>query len=68
MILFRKRVAHIETNHDSRVEVVVHKNATREAVQSANEANKHLASLLEQNGFTLKIWVAAGGKHKGKTK
>jgi hypothetical protein len=53
-----------EDSHDKRVEVVVHQNATKEAVKQAQEANKHLGNLLEENGFTIKIWVAAGGKTK----
>lgn len=53
-----------EARHDDRVEVVVHQNATKEAVHEANEANKHLNKLLVENGFTLKIYLAAGGKEK----
>lgn len=52
----------IESHHDTRVEVVVHKNAAKDAVVKAKEANKHLNELLVQNGFTLKIYLAAGGK------
>lgn len=48
-------------DHDNRVEVVVHKNATQEAVAQAKEANQHLNDLLIENGFTLKIYLAAGG-------
>lgn len=51
-------------DHDNRVEVVVHKNATQESVVKAEEANQKLNDLLIENGFTLKIYLAAGGKHK----
>lgn len=69
MGLFRKnkvQVAHglhVETRHDTRVEVVVHKNATQDAILMAQEANQRLSKLLEQNGFTLKIELATK-RHK----
>jgi hypothetical protein len=53
-----------EAAHDSRVEVVVHKEAAKDAVQEAKAVNKHLNKLLEQNGFTIKIFLAAGGRIK----
>lgn len=46
----------------SRVEVELHKDATIEAADKAKEANKHLNELLVENGFTLKIYLAAGGQ------
>lgn len=51
----------------SRVEVEVHKNASMQAAQKAQETNKHLNDLLVENGFTLKIYLAAGG-HQPKNK
>ncbi len=48
----------------SRVEVEVHKNASVQAAQKAKETNKHLNDLLVENGFTLKIYLAAGGQPK----
>lgn len=51
----------------SRVEVEVHKNASVEAAQKAKETNQHLNDLLVENGFTLKIYLAAGG-HQPKSK
>lgn len=54
----------IQPPPQSRVEVELHKNATREAADKANEANQHLNDLLVDNGFTLKIYLAAGGKTK----
>lgn len=54
----------------SRVEVELHKNATEEAAQKAKDTNQHLNDLLVENGFTLKIFLAAGGKppRKGEKK
>lgn len=52
----------------SRVEVEVHKNASQEAAQKALETNKHLNDLLVANGFTLKIYLAAGGQPPKKEK
>lgn len=46
----------------SRVEVELHKSATADAAEKAKEANKHLNDLLVANGFTLKIYLAAGGR------
>lgn len=56
----------------SRVEVEVDKNANKEVKEKASEINTHVNDLLVQNGFTLKIYLAAGGQlhHKkagGKT-
>ena len=62
----RKKPVKVEAQHDSRVEVVVHKEATKEVVAQAKKANETLAKLLEQNGFTIKIFLAAGGKTKDK--
>lgn len=45
----------------SRVEVELHKNASQEAAKKADAANKHINDLLVENGFTLKIYLAAGG-------
>lgn len=57
-------IANNAEDHDNRVEVVVHKNATQESVAMADDANKKLNQLLVENGFTLKIYLAAGGKYK----
>lgn len=51
----------------SRVEVELHKNASVEAAKKADAANKHINDLLVENGFTLKIYLAAGG-HQPKVK
>lgn len=54
----------IEPPAQSRVEVELHKNANKEAKEKAENANAHLNELLVQNGFTLKIYLAAGGRYK----
>lgn len=45
---------------NSRVEIELHKTASREAAEKAKETNQHLNDLLVKNGFTLKIYLAAG--------
>lgn len=55
----------------SRVEIELHKNASDAAAQKAQQTNQHLNDLLVENGFTLKIFLAAGGhqpKESGKNK
>jgi len=55
----------------SRVEVQLHKNASEDAAKKADDTNKHLKELLVENGFTLKIYLAAGGhqpKRMGKAR
>lgn len=51
-----------EVSHDHRVEVVVHQNATQEVVKEAKDVNDQLNRLLLENGFTLRIYLARGGK------
>jgi hypothetical protein len=46
-------------SQNSRVEVEVHKDATKEVAEKAKNANEHLKELLVNNGFTLKIYLAA---------
>jgi hypothetical protein len=58
----RKEDVRIEPPASSRVEVELHKSASAEAAEKAKEANKHLNELLVANGFTLKIYLAAGGQ------
>lgn len=52
----------------SRVEVELHKSASEGAAKKADETNQHLKDLLVENGFTLKIYLAAGGKLKSGNK
>ena len=52
----------------SRVEVELHKNASEQAAQKARDVNQHLKDLYVENGFTLKIYLAAGGHLPVKSK
>ena len=52
----------------SRVEVELHKGASEQAAQKADEVNQHVKDLLLENGFTLKIYLAAGGQLSHKKK
>lgn len=54
----------IEPAATSRVEVELHKGASEDAARKADEVNQHVKDLLIDNGFTLKIYLAAGGKTK----
>lgn len=58
----RQEDLRIQPPPQSRVEVELHKDASREAAEKAKDANQHLNDLLIENGFTLKIYLAAGGK------
>jgi len=65
MRLFNRKPKHqpivVTPPATSRVEVELHKNASEHAAKKADETNKHLKELLVENGFTLKIYLAAGG-------
>ncbi len=50
----------------SRVEVELHKGASEDAAKKADAVNQHVKDLLVENGFTLKIYLAAGGQLKQK--
>jgi hypothetical protein len=58
----KKQDIQIEPPANSRVEVELHKGASVEAADKAIQANRHLNDLLIENGFTLKIYLAAGGQ------
>jgi len=53
-----------EAPHDESVEIVVAKEANKEVVALAKQANKIVHKLLKENHFTIKIFMAAGGKTK----
>lgn len=75
MRLFRRKKQEdfsVSPSASSRVEVEIAKGASKQAAEKAKNANQHLNELLVENGFTLKIYLAAGGQlhHKkagGKT-
>ena len=71
MSWFRKKRSEdlaIQPPISSRVEVEIDKSASREAAEKAKKANEHLNTLLVENGFTLKIYLAAGGQSSKKGK
>jgi hypothetical protein len=49
----------VQPTPSSRVEVEVAKDANKEAKQTAEAVNQHVKELLVENGFTLKIVLAA---------
>lgn len=65
MSWFRRRAdkdaAHA-IRQDAIIEIVANKAAKQEVIAEAKEANAKLNKLLIENGFTLKIFLAAGGK------
>lgn len=58
----------VESSPLGRVEIEMQKHASKEAVEKAKQANAHLKELLVENGFTLKIYLAAHSSAKPKTK
>lgn len=46
----------------SRVEIELHKGASEDAAKKADQVNQHVKKLLVENGFTLKIALAAGAQ------
>lgn len=62
-MLFRKKKPtpdiEVQPPAASRVEIEVAKDANTEAAQKAKEVNSHVKDLLDENGFTLKIYLAA---------
>lgn len=56
------RIEHELTDSESKIEVVAHKRATKQQITKVRKANDSLNQLLNENGFTLKIYLASGGK------
>lgn len=48
----------------SNVEIVAHRQATKKVVEETKEVNERLQDLLLKNHFTIKIFLATGGKKK----
>jgi len=46
----------------NRVEIELHKGASEQAAKKADAVNQHVKDLLVENGFTLKIAIAAGAQ------
>lgn len=47
---------------DLPIEIVAHHNSSAKVVREAKQASNQINSLLEENGFTLKIYLARGGR------
>ena len=56
----------LEVEKKSSIEIVAHKKASKDVVRQAEEINKKLKNLLVENHFTLKIFLATGGKKEHK--
>ncbi len=46
------------------LEVIAHKEATKEVVERAKRANDKLKELFDEDGFTIKIVLAMGAKQQ----
>lgn len=71
MNLFKKKQpadVYLAPSTKDRLEIEVHKSASKEAKQKADEVNNHVRDLLGENGFTVKIFLAAGGHLPAKPK
>lgn len=75
MFGFRKKQSPVDTPDinipapvTSRVEIELSKDANKDAAEKAKQVNAHVNDLLVQNGFTLKIYLAAGGHLPAKSK
>lgn len=45
------------------IQIVTDVNARKQAVEEANKVNEQLNRLIVENGFTVKIFLATGGKN-----
>jgi hypothetical protein len=63
-----KKEAIRKAAENNSIKIVTQKNATKEVVDQAKLANQQLKELLERNGFTIQIFLAAGGTTKTRTR
>jgi hypothetical protein len=68
MAWFTKKKAMHKIAETNRIDVVAQKNANKEVVAQAQEATRQLKELLDRNGFTIQIFLAAGGTTKTRTR
>ena len=64
MGIFRRQPLFAHNNHEVKIEIEAGKQATKKAIEEARRANEELNKVLVKNGFTVKIFVATGGKHR----
>lgn len=55
------------SEEEALVEIVAHQDAKKEIIEEAKKVNEHLKELLVQNGFTIKIYLAAHNPTREKT-
>lgn len=65
--LLTEQPQHFTERHQGAIEIVAHKTATEEAKKEIDEANKKLKKIFEHNHFTVKLYVAAGGRKPKQT-
>ena len=60
---FRKNsvVVPVPDPQDPKIEIIANQRATAQSIEDVQIVNKHLNKLFEDNHFTLKIYLAAGG-------
>jgi hypothetical protein len=68
MVWFTKKKAMHKIAETNRIDVVAQKDANKEVVAQAQEATRQLKELLDRNGFTIQIFLAAGGTTKTRTR
>lgn len=56
----------LSTTTRDRVEIQVAKDASAEAKAKVKQVNAHFNDLVTENGFHVKIYIAAGGTPKGR--
>lgn len=64
MAWFKKKKEALKIAETNRIEVVAQKNANKEVADQAKQATRQLKELLDRNGFTVQIFLAAGGTTK----
>lgn len=68
MFWFKNKKAAIDKQHELEtivsVELEQHKKLTDDKINETKQVTENFNKILKENGFTLKIHVAAGGKHK----
>lgn len=64
MLWFKNKgkIAHAAIDRKSTIEIISHKKAEKEVIDEFKKVNKQLNKALAGNGFTVKIFLAAGGK------
>lgn len=64
MAWFNKKKEMHKIAETNSIDIVAQKTANKEVVAQAQEATKQLKELLDRNGFTIQIFLAAGGTTK----